>query len=52
MVFAAWRIGSRALKNRLLWALAAASFIAIFAFQVPFPYIVLAAGLLGFSAAN
>jgi chromate transporter len=48
VVFAAWRIGSRALKNGLLWALAALSFVAIFAFGVPFPYIVLAAGLLGF----
>jgi chromate transporter len=48
VVFAAWRIGSRALKNNLLWALAAASFIAIFAFRIPFPYIVLGAGLLGF----
>jgi len=48
VVFAAWRIGSRALKNNLLWALAAASFIAIFALKIPFPYIVLAAGVLGF----
>ena len=48
VVFAAWRIGSRALKNKLLWAMAAASFIAIFALKVPFPYIVLAAGILGF----
>jgi chromate transporter len=47
VVFAAWRIGSRALKNNVLWVLAAASFVAIFAFDVPFPYIVLAAGLLG-----
>jgi chromate transporter len=47
VVFAAWRIGSRALKNRVLWALAAASFIAIFALNIPFPYIVLAAGVLG-----
>ncbi|MBN8761700.1 MAG: chromate transporter [Thiobacillus sp. 65-69] len=47
VVFAAWRIGSRALKNRLLWAMAAASFVAIFAFGIPFPYIVLGAGLLG-----
>jgi chromate transporter len=31
-----------------LWGLAAASFLAIFAFQVPFPYIVLAAGVLGY----
>jgi len=48
VVFAAWRIGSRALKNGLLWAMAALSFVAIFAFDVPFPYIVLAAGVLGF----
>ncbi len=48
VVFAAWRIGSRALKNRLLWALAALAFIAIFVFRVPFPYIVIAAGILGF----
>ncbi|MEW5771110.1 MAG: chromate efflux transporter [Pseudomonadota bacterium] len=48
VVFAAWRIGSRALKNRLLWAMAALSFIAIFALKIPFPYIVLGAGILGF----
>ncbi len=48
VVFAAWRIGSRALKNKLLWAFAAASFIAIFALKIPFPYIVLGAGILGF----
>jgi chromate transport protein ChrA len=48
VVFAAWRIGSRALKNNVLWALAAASFIAIFVFRSAFPYIVLAAGILGF----
>jgi chromate transporter len=48
VVFAAWRIGSRALKNNVLWALAAASFVAIFVFGVPFPYIVLVAGILGY----
>jgi chromate transporter len=48
VVFAAWRIGSRALKNKVLWALAALAFIAIFVFGVPFPYIVVAAGVLGF----
>lgn len=48
VVFAAWRIGSRALKNGLLWAIAAAAFIAIFAFQVPFPLIVLTAGVVGY----
>ncbi len=48
VVFAAYRIGSRALKNRVLWTMAAAAFIAIFAFDVPFPAIVLAAGLIGY----
>jgi chromate transporter len=48
VLFAAWRIGSRALKHPALWAISAAAFIAIYAFDVPFPYIVLAAGLLGY----
>ena len=48
VVFAAYRIGSRALRNGALWAIAAAAFIAIFALHVPFPYIVLAAGIIGY----
>ena len=48
VVFAAYRIGSRALKNNILRAMAILAFIAIFAFNVPFPYIVLAAGIIGF----
>jgi chromate transporter len=44
---AAWRIGSRALKNTWLWGIAGASFVAIFAFNLPFPLIVIAAALLG-----
>lgn len=47
VVFAAYRIGSRALRNGALWALAAAAFVAIFAFDVPFPYIVLGAAVVG-----
>jgi chromate transporter len=47
VVFAAYRIGSRALRNAVLWSIAAAAFIAIFAGHVPFPAIVLAAGLIG-----
>jgi chromate transporter len=47
VLHAAHRIGSRALKNRWLWAIAALAFVAIFAFDVPFPAIVLAAGLIG-----
>ncbi len=45
---AAHRIGGRALKNGALWAIAAASFVAIFVFALPFPAIVLAAGLIGY----
>lgn len=48
VVFAAYRIGSKALRNPILWGIAAAAFFAIFALQVPFPYIVLAAGVLGY----
>jgi chromate transporter len=44
---AAQRIGSRALKNGALWAIAAASFAAIFALNLPFPIIIAAAALLG-----
>ena len=47
VLFAAYRIGSRALQNAWLWAIAAASFIAIFALRVPFPAIVLGAALVG-----
>jgi chromate transporter len=47
VVFAAYRIGSRALKNTALWSIAAAAFLAIIAFKIPFPYIVLTAGILG-----
>ena len=48
VVQAAHRIGSRALKNNWLWGIAAASFIAIFAANVPFPAIVAGAALLGY----
>ena len=45
---AAHRIGSRALRNAWLWAIAASAFLAIFALGVPFPAIVLAAGIAGY----
>ena len=48
VVQAAHRIGTRALKNYVLWAIAAASFVAIFALDVPFPAIVVAAALTGY----
>ncbi|HMR62018.1 MAG TPA: chromate efflux transporter, partial [Amaricoccus sp.] len=46
------RIGSRALKNTAMLAIAAASFVAIFGFAVPFPLIILVAGLIGFFGAR
>jgi chromate transporter len=46
------RIGRRALKSQLLVALAALAFIAIFFFAVPFPLIVVAAGVTGFLVAQ
>ena len=45
---AAYRIGARVLHNNLLWTIATASFMAIFALNVPFPVIVLAAAIIGF----
>jgi len=48
VVQATHRIGSRALKNGALWAIAGAAFVAIFALNVPFPAIVVAAALIGY----
>jgi len=48
VVQATHRIGSRALKNGTLWAVAAASFVAIFALNIPFPAIVATAALIGY----
>jgi chromate transporter len=48
VVAAAHRIGSRALRHPALWAIAAAAFVAIFALKLPFPLIVVAAGIAGY----
>ncbi|PCJ87752.1 MAG: chromate transporter [Thiotrichaceae bacterium] len=48
VVFAAYRIGSRALNNNVLRAMAVLAFVAIFWLQIPFPYIVLMAGIIGY----
>ncbi|MBX9903000.1 MAG: chromate efflux transporter [Burkholderiales bacterium] len=48
VVVAALRIGSRALKNGVLWGIAAAAFIALFALKLPFPLIVIGAGIIGY----
>jgi chromate transporter len=52
VLHAAHRIGTRALNNRWMWGLAAASFVAIFAFDTPFPAIVGAAALIGWFGAR
>jgi len=48
VVHAVHRIGSRALKNGFMWGIAASSFVAIFAMNVPFPIIIAVAALIGY----
>jgi chromate transporter len=52
VVQAAWRIGSRTLRNRTLAAIAVAAFVAIFAAGAPFPAIVIGAALVGIVGAR
>lgn len=52
VVEAVWRVGRRALKTRFSVVVAASAFIALFAFDAPFPLVVLAAGLAGFAYAR
>ncbi|WP_029352510.1 chromate efflux transporter [Bosea sp. 117] len=47
VVEAVLRIGRRALKNRVMIGIAVAAFIGIYVLHVPFPLIILAAGLFG-----
>ncbi len=47
VIAAVFRIGSKALKNRIMVAIAALAFIGIFFFTIPFPVIVLGAGVIG-----
>ena len=48
VVEAVLRVGKRALKTRLMLVLAALAFVGIFFFDVPFPIVVLTAGLFGY----
>lgn len=48
VAFAVIRIGRKALRNPVMWSIAAASFAGIFLLKVPFPVIVLSAGIIGF----
>lgn len=47
VVEALLRVGRRALKNRVMIGIAIAAFIGIYVFRIPFPLIILAAGLIG-----
>jgi len=46
------RVGKRALRNRIMMGLAATAFIAIFFFNVPFPIIIIGAGVIGLVGAK
>ena len=48
VLFAAIRIGRRAIKNILLLAIAVLAFLAVFLFQVPFPLVIATAALAGY----
>src|SRR5207302_1786712 len=52
VVEAVVRVGKRALKNRIMIGLAAIAFVAIFFFAVPFPIIIIAAGIIGYAGAR
>jgi chromate transporter len=52
VVEAVVRIGKRALRNRIMIALAGVAFVAIFFLAVPFPVIIIAAGLIGYAGAR
>jgi chromate transporter len=45
---ALFRVAKRALKTASDWWLAGAAFLALFAFDVPFPLVIIAAGIIGF----
>jgi chromate transporter len=52
VLMAAWRIGRRTLRTPLLGALAIAGFLALAAFDVPYPLVVIGAGVVGLLAAR
>jgi len=52
VLFAAYRIGRKALKNYVLKMIAFAAFFAILVFSVPFPIIVISAGFIGYIGAK
>jgi chromate transporter len=47
VIAAVMRIGRKALRNEVMWSLAALAFVAIYFFGVPFPEIIIGAGIIG-----
>ena len=52
LVHALHRLAHRALKSRQAWIIAALAFVALYAFDVPFPVLVIVAGLFGWLSAT
>lgn len=48
VLHAAYRLASKTLNNTLLYVISAAAFLALFALNLPFPLIILSAGLIGY----
>lgn len=47
ILYAIWRIGRRVMRNALLWAVMLAAFSGLYVFHLPFPLIIISAGVLG-----
>lgn len=52
VIEAVWRIAKRALRHPALVAIAAAAFVALYAFRVPFPLVIVAAAIIGWIASR
>ncbi len=48
ILFAIWRIGSRVLRSWVLWVIMLAAFAGLFVLHLPFPLIILGAGIIGY----
>ena len=48
VVIAVIRIGRKALKNAVMYAIAVFAFVALYFFKVPFPAVIVGAGVIGF----
>ena len=50
ILYAIWRIGRRVMRNVLLWTVMLAAFAGLYVFHLPFPLIIISAGVLGWLA--